>query len=257
MNRGIVVVLATCSAWGCASSQGNVESRSSDPSPPYPPEPPLAWPAPQAKASDPVDADVSSVLPPPPCPEDMVDVVVSCIDRYEAPNEKGARPMMMQTAHDAEAWCVARGKRLCSETEWVRACEGPEGLPFPYGAEFRPGVCNDDKTWKPVNWGRLSRWPDAVAKAEAEKLDQSEASGAREGCQSAEGVFDLTGNAAEWVIRTRDNPTNYSHVVKGCYWGKCYRPPHTPTCEYVNYGHQAGFRSYEFGFRCCKDRLGH
>ena len=66
--------------------------------------------------------------------------------------------------------------------------------------------------------------------------------------------FDLTGNAAEWVVRTEDNDTNYDHVVKGCYWARCYRPPHTPSCDYVNWMHQGAERSYEMGFRCCKDR---
>ncbi|HQB43694.1 MAG TPA: SUMF1/EgtB/PvdO family nonheme iron enzyme, partial [Polyangiaceae bacterium] len=220
--------------------------------------------SPQARDVEPVvePKNVESGVPDPvqppavaqPCPEDMVDVASVCIDRFEAPNEKGKHPLLMQSAHDAEAWCKERGKRLCNEDEWVRACEGPQHLPFPYGETYQQGVCNDDKTWKAVQWGRLGRWPDDVARAEANRLDQSEPSGMREGCRSAEGVYDLTGNAGEWVIRTRDNPTNYSHVVKGCYWGKCFRPPHTPSCEYVNYGHEAGFRSYEFGFRCCKDR---
>ena len=74
--------------------------------------------------------------------------------------------------------------------------------------------------------------------------------------------FDLTGNAAEWVVKTKAHPeaclddqqAAHRYVVQGCYWGKCYRKPHQPRCGYVNCAHPAGYRSYEFGFRCCGDR---
>lgn len=189
-----------------------------------------------------------------PCPADMVDVGVACIDRYEAPNEKGAKPLLMQTVDDANAFCTARQKRLCNEDEWVRACEGPHHLRYPYGDKFEGGRCNDDGKLLLADWDKLGRWPGAAATEEASRLDQSDASGVREGCVSEEGVFDLTGNVAEWVLRTRKNPTNYTHVVKGCFWGRCFREPHEPACDYVNYAHPAGFRSYEMGFRCCADR---
>lgn len=201
---------------------------------------------------------VEPVAPPPapagPCPEDMVDVGVACIDRFEAPNEKGQKPLLMQSALDGEAWCAERGKRLCRESEWNRACMGERGFDFPYGAKWERGVCNDDKTWKPPRWGAIRSHPSEASRKEAARLDQSEPAGSREGCASPDGAFDLTGNAAEWVVRTEDNDTNYDHVVKGCYWARCYRPPHTPSCDYVNWMHQGAERSYEMGFRCCKDR---
>jgi len=184
----------------------------------------------------------------------MVDVGVACIDRYEAPNEKGKKPLLMQTVADADVFCAQRSKRLCTEREWVRACEGPHHRAYPYGDTYRPGRCNDDGKLLLADWMTLGRYPADAGVEEATRLDQSEASGSREACVSEEGVYDLTGNAAEWVVRTEDNPTNFSHVVKGCFWGKCFRVPHEPACAYVNYAHPAGFRSYEFGFRCCSDR---
>lgn len=187
-----------------------------------------------------------------PCPADMVDVGAACIDRFEAPNIKGETPLRMQTSKDGDAWCAERGKRLCTEDEWVRACEGPKGKPFPYGAKHDASRCNEQGKFINPSWKTLGGWPSEAARAEVARLDQSEPSGAREGCRSDEGVFDLTGNVGEWVLRTKENETNYSHVVKGCFWGRCFRPPHTPSCEYVNYAHPAGYRSYELGFRCCK-----
>lgn len=188
------------------------------------------------------------------CPNDMVDLGTRCIDRYEAPNKRGEKPLRMQSAQDGEAFCKRAGKRLCTEDDWLRACSGKSKRPFPYGASYRAGVCNDDGKYLAPSWKALSTWPGPAAIAEIARLDQSEASGTREGCISEEGVVDLTGNVAEWVVRTRDNETNYDHVVKGCFWGRCYRPPHTPSCEYVNFAHASGFRSYEMGFRCCADR---
>lgn len=212
---------------------------------------PEPGPEPPATAS----TDAPPPAPPPgPCPEDMVDVGVACIDRYEAPNEKGKKPLLMQSALDGEAWCAERGKRLCLEAEWNRACMGKRGYDFPYGPKWDRGVCNDDKTWMPPRWSAIRSHPSEASKKEAARLDQSEPAGARDGCVSPDGVFDLTGNAAEWVVRTEDNDTNHDHVVKGCYWARCFRPPHTPSCDYVNWMHQGAERSYEMGFRCCKDR---
>lgn len=210
------------------------------------------------EAAPPVASGATAVSAPPassgPCPPDMVDVGTVCIDRYEAPNVKGDKPLRMRTSQEGDAWCGERGKRLCSEDEWVRACEGPKGKPFPYGSKYDAGRCNDDGKFLAPNWKLLGGWPSEAAQAEVERLDQSEPSGARDGCRSDEGVFDLTGNVGEWVRRTQENETNYTHVVKGCFWGRCFRPPHTPSCEYVNYAHPAGYRSYELGFRCCKAR---
>jgi sulfatase modifying factor 1 len=175
-----------------------------------------------------------------------------CMDRFEAPNQQGEKPIVMATAPEAEAWCSERGKRLCTEDEWIRSCGGPRGQLFPYGTSYKEGTCNDDGKWKNPSWGKLGKWPSDEAKAEVARLDQRDPSGKRPACASPEGVMDTTGNVAEWVRRTRDHEKNHDHVSMGCYWGKCFRPPHTPTCDYANYNHPSGWRSYEIGFRCCK-----
>lgn len=192
----------------------------------------------------------------------MVDVSVACIDRYEAPNLAGQKPMRMQSLLDARDWCAARGKRLCTEDEWLRACQGPKGWTYPYGPTYQEHACNQDKPFRAPKWRTLARWPADDAWHEADRLDQSEPSGQRPTCVSPEGVFDLTGNVAEWVVKTHEHPEaclddaqrKHGHVVQGCFWGKCYRKPHEPACGYVNCSHPEAFRSYEFGFRCCADR---
>jgi formylglycine-generating enzyme required for sulfatase activity len=200
--------------------------------------------------ADPVATSTSTSTP---CPADMVIVGGFCMDRYEAPNVPGEFPLALQTAYDGEAWCAARGKRLCTENEWVRACEGTRGGRFPYGAEHRKGACNDDRVWQPVHWDLLALWPAMTAVEEARRLYQADRSGARSTCVSEQGVYDLTGNVAEWVRRSDPAPRpGYDHVLKGCYWAGCYHEPQ-PNCVFVNHAHPGTFRTYEAGFRCCSD----
>ena len=97
------------------------------------------------------------------CPTDMVAVAGFCMDRYEAPNQPGVAPLAMQTAKDAADFCAARKKRMCTEAEWVRACQGPAKLPYPYGTSYQRSRCNDDKVWKVPSWSTLATWPSAAA----------------------------------------------------------------------------------------------
>jgi len=187
-----------------------------------------------------------------PCPDDMVLAGATCMDRYEAPNMPGAEPLAMQTAHDGEEWCEARGKRLCSDVEWIAACEGQQQRLYPYGDDYEAHRCNDDKTWISPSWQTLGNWPSQAARDEAARLYQADPSGSRSNCRSEDGAFDLTGNVAEWVVRTLPNSNNYDHVMKGCYWSGCYGGS-KPNCSFVNPAHPGGFRSYEAGFRCCLD----
>lgn len=187
------------------------------------------------------------------CPSDMAMLPGFCMDRYEAPNQKGAKPLSFQIAPDGEAWCKTRGKRLCTEAEWVRACEGPNGSPYPYGTTYVKGRCNDDKTWISPNWTTLGTYPSDAAMSEAERLYQADPSGSNPECVSAEGVFDLTGNVAEWVERSFFHGTNYDQVMKGCYWSGCYGGS-PPSCAFTNPAHPGTFRTYEAGFRCCTTR---
>jgi formylglycine-generating enzyme required for sulfatase activity len=206
-----------------------------------------------AESSAPIDTSMVIDTTAPSCPTDMVAVDTFCIDRYEAPNIAGEKPLAFQTAPEGEAWCKARGKRLCSEKEWVRACEGASKRPYPYGTTYKRSTCNDDKTWIAPNWTTLGTYPSEAAKKEAARLYQADSSGARTGCTSEDSVMDLTGNVAEWVTRSFPNANNYEHVMKGCYWSGCFGGS-PPSCGFVNPAHPGTFRTYEAGFRCCRAR---
>jgi formylglycine-generating enzyme required for sulfatase activity len=245
--RGAAVALLALASCGGAAPASFVSFA------PIPVEP-VAAPAPPAPVAQEPTVPETPVRIVDGCPDDMAPVGAFCMDRYEAPDQRGELPYALQTAYDGEAWCTERGKRLCTEDEWVRACQGPSGHRYPYGDAYREDACNDDKGWIVVRWKALAKWPRDAALDEATRLYRADMSGARGQCVSAEGVYDLTGNVAEWVRRSSPaRRTGYDHVLKGCYWAGCYKDPH-PSCGFTNAAHPGTFRTYEAGFRCCAKR---
>jgi len=189
------------------------------------------------------------------CPSSMVRASTYCIDRYEAPNRRGARPLVMQSANDANEWCSEHGKRMCTEDEWISACQGPDHRQYPYGNDHVDERCNDDKVWQKVDEPLLAKWPAPEAKAHAKDLYQGTPSGSKRKCTSEYGARGMTGNVEEWVVRTRQHANAYPYLLIGCYWSCCYGG-NKPTCHSTNNAHAPDFRFYETGFRCCKDLAG-
>jgi len=208
-----------------------------------------------------------------PCPENMVlvDAVGTCMDLYEAPNQPDALPLVMYTFDEAEAWCVARDKRLCFDDEWLVACEGATAFPYPYGDTHVPGQCNDDEVWRTYNQSLLNGWPPSASSSEVDSLEQlfeiaraisanasaaadhveslyqGEAAGANQGCVGEHGVFDLVGNVEEWTRRREWSDPLFQGNLKGRYWAE------SRTCQSGVRTHGNAFRFYEIGFRCCRD----
>jgi formylglycine-generating enzyme required for sulfatase activity len=141
---------------------------------------------------------------------------------------------------------------LCGEEEWERACQGPQGLAYPYGNQHEDARCADERVWITKDEPTITMWPEKPAMGEVTRLYQAEKSGTRKQCVSGYGVFDMTGNVEEWVVAKKKPARPYAHVLKGCYWSGCYGGS-KPTCTSTNAAHADGFKFYETGFRCCKD----
>ena len=154
-----------------------------------------------------------------------------CIDLYEFPNVMGQRPTVWVGWAEAKQACVSRGRRLCTENEWTRACGGDEGWLYPYGEEHRPGACNDDVT--PMG-----------------DYDQTNVAGALGDCESPFGVFDMEGNVSEWVDAAHEEEPGRLRVVRG---GTMWQAVYGSTCMSRHAHYEGGPTHGDDGFRCCAD----
>jgi sulfatase modifying factor 1 len=177
--------------------------------------------------------------------EGTVTNVRVCMDQFEAPNQKGKRPLVMHSFRSAQRWCAERKKRLCTEQEWELGCEGVERRPLAYGWAVDKNACNSDKGWRPFDVTAL-RAGGEEAQREVEKLWQGSASGKYLTCVSTYGIHDMMGNVEEWV--SSRSSRKFAGALMGGFWAK----PWTG-CRGTNDAHEPTFEFYETGFRCCAD----
>jgi sulfatase modifying factor 1 len=149
------------------------------------------------------------------------------IDVLPFPNEAGAIPTTNKSRDDAQRLCAEKGKRLCTELEWERACKGPSNARYEYGDTYRAADCATGQSIE-----RAGMRP----------------AGQRMTCQSAFGVKEMHGGAWEWTDsswgrgRTADlGVLRGGNSEAGEIVGRCAnalaRPPST--------------QSPTMGFRCC------
>lgn len=172
-----------------------------------------------------------------------------CMDTYTWPNEKGARPEVMNKFHQAQVKCAAVGKRMCTESEWTLACEGPEMLPFPYGYTRDTSKCHGDVEWDSPDMKKVAaRDPEELA-----RLWKGVRNGSQPECVSAYGVADLPGNTDEVTQSESFNEPGfrgkYDSIHSGGPWYKGVRNQ----CRPKIYTHDEGFYYYFLGFRCCAE----
>jgi hypothetical protein len=148
----------------------------------------------------------------------------------------------------ADAACQGSGKRLCSDTEWLRACQGPSGWTYPWGNDAQPGRCNDERAVHPLveYYGTTDPW--IWQHLDQPCLNQLPASleraGVRTGCISAEGPADLMGNLLEWTADPAGTLRGGNYIdtlING------------PGCLYATTAHDTSHRAFDTGFRCCAD----
>jgi hypothetical protein len=206
------------------------------------------------------------------CLPGMLPVGGICVDRYEgslvqvnggaahspffnpgvedlrAVSILGAIPQGYIDQVQAASACLASGKRLCANDEWLRACQGPKGTTYPYGDVLEPGVCNDARAVHPAveyfgttDPSIFSHLDNACLNQLPDSLDPS---GARFGCETDEGAFDMMGNLHEWT----DDPAG---TFRGGYYVDTVK--NGPGCLYATTAHDTSYWDYSTGFRCCAD----
>jgi sulfatase modifying factor 1 len=170
-----------------------------------------------------------------------------CVDVYEWRNEKGERPEVMNNFHQAQVKCAAAGKRLCSESEWSFACEGPDMKPFPYGFIRDPTKCNGDHQYDNPSLEKMNKRDPA----ELARLWKGVPSGSQPECVSDFGVADMPGNADE-VCAGESGQAKFSSVHTGGPWYSGVRNQ----CRPKVYTHGEETYGYFLSFRCCSEADG-
>jgi formylglycine-generating enzyme required for sulfatase activity len=169
------------------------------------------------------------------CPPDMVEIrpkpgtrafeLVNypfCIDRYEYPNKENQLPKARLTWEEADRMARALGRRLPTRNEWRVACGGDDLWKYPFGEEYIPGR-------GPV------------------ELDQKEPvpSGSMPGSKSPFGVFDLSGNLAEWLWSGPAGPGACGGIAGGCWFSV---RENATSSSWVD--QKPGDKGPTIGFRC-------
>jgi formylglycine-generating enzyme required for sulfatase activity len=129
--------------------------------------------------------------------------VAFCIDTHEFPGA-GSRPRTNVSSAQAAGLCKKAGKALCTAQRWGAACGS---------FQFQDGDCNTS--------GKLQE------------------TGSHGPCRTADGIFDMVGNAGEWTSdgRLRGGDIGTGRAASCTYSTKRFSPRATD------------------GFRCCADPL--
>ena len=222
-----------------------------------------------------------TVPTPPRCPTEMALVGNDvCVDRWEASlveqlpggaerpwsphhtppdgaahvravSQPGVLPQGHISGREAEQACRNSGKRLCTASEWERACRGPDDTTYPYGPERRAHVCNDDgravhpvaETARRTGLPPERMWYEGMNDPLTNQLrDTLRKTGERAGCTNRYGTYDMVGNLHEWI----DDP-------EGTFRGGYYMDTRIngEGCNYATTAHPFDYRDYSTGFRCC------
>ncbi|MGH7142885.1 MAG: protein kinase domain-containing protein [Planctomycetota bacterium] len=110
-----------------------------------------------------------------------------CIDRYEYSDHPNEPPRVGLSFNEARALCQLHGKDLCKQSQWEAACE------------FNDPVAN--KYFVGANYPADNK--DLPCNTESGVLRPS---GTQATCRNKLGVYDMVGNAEEWVVAFGQKP---------------------------------------------------
>jgi MYXO-CTERM domain-containing protein len=172
-------------------------------------------------------------------------------------SREGVLPWTSVTFDEAKAACAAADMELCAASEWVAACQGGKSCSWSWKGDMCPtndvvgptGYPNDASPTnkKACNGHDLSAAPggadnDELAPAGTFGTCFSEVAG-------GEKVWDLSGNAKEWVVGGNESDAN--QPVRG---GSYNDLPGGLLCDSTFGAAPKSVRLPNLGFRCCSDK---
>ncbi len=167
-----------------------------------------------------------------------------------AQSTQGVLPAGYLTRGLAEMACKNAGKRLCTRSEWVKACRGDQDRKYPYGDRYEAMACNVNRHHHPAQLlhGNASRHhlDPRLNLTEDEDGPLLRRTGSTEACVSTwgdDGIYDMVGNLDEWIFEP-----------EGSFLGGFYSRATKEGCHSSIDSHDPGYLDYSLGTRCCRDR---
>ncbi len=160
-----------------------------------------------------------------------VEVRGFLIDAFEYPNKMKGKPEFNVTYEKADQMCAEQGKRLCTETEWEKACKGPMNSIYAYNT-LGPVADQYDQEFCGAG------------------LEDRGLSGSRPDCRAKwlGGPFDMSGNFREWTSTSPPNNDD-RRIVKG---GMREHPERGTRCAFRT-DEGMTFTDGSMSFRCCRN----